>query len=93
MEALAQLEKERGNPAYLCEGKDMVSDRQDSRDLSKKIKSVKKLMQEKGAYSGGDVPYGYMRVSGESDVYVPAPEAARIVREIFLYAAGGDTTL
>lgn len=28
MEALAQLEKERGNPAYLCEGRDMGSSRQ-----------------------------------------------------------------
>lgn len=64
-----------------------------SRDLSKKIKSVKKLMQEKGAYSGGDVPYGYMRASGEGEIYVPDPEAAQIVRKIFLYAAQGDTTL
>lgn len=64
-----------------------------SRDLSKKIKSVKKLMQEKGAYSGGDVPYGYMRGSEKEDVYVIDPEAAQIVRKIFLYAAGGDTTL
>lgn len=59
-----------------------------SRDLSKKIKSVKKLMQEKGAYSGGDVPYGYMRGSEKEDVYVIDPEAAQIVRKIFLYAAG-----
>ena len=29
MEALAQLEAERGNPAYLCEGKSMGSSRQD----------------------------------------------------------------
>ena len=29
MEALAQLEKERGNPAYLCEGKNTGSSRQD----------------------------------------------------------------
>lgn len=29
MEALAQLEAERGNPAYLCEGKNMGSSRQD----------------------------------------------------------------
>ena len=64
-----------------------------SRDLSKKIKSVKKLMQEKGAYSGGDVPYGYMRGSEKEDVYIPDPEAAQIVRKIFLYAAEGDTTL
>ena len=64
-----------------------------SRDLSKKIKSVKKLMQEKGAYSGGDVPYGYMRGSEKESVYVPDPEAAQIVRKIFLYAAEGDATL
>lgn len=64
-----------------------------SKDLSKKIKSVKRLMQEKGAYSGGDVPYGYMRANGKGEAYVPDPEAAQIVRAIFLYAAGGDTTM
>ena len=31
-----------------------------SRDLSKKIKSVKRMHQEKGTYIGGDVPYGYV---------------------------------
>lgn len=64
-----------------------------SRDLSKKIKSVKKLMQEKGAYSGGDVPYGYKRGSGKRDAYVPDPEAAQVVRRIFFCAAEGETTL
>lgn len=64
-----------------------------SRDLSKKIKSVKKLMQERGAYSGGDVPYGYMRGSRKGDVYIPDPEAAQVVRKIFLYAMEGNTTL
>ena len=74
-----------------------------SRDLSKKIKSVKKLMQERGGYLGGDVPYGYMRgniLTSEnarqymkSEAYVPDPEAAQIVRTIFRYAADGNTSL
>lgn len=64
-----------------------------SRDLSKKIKSVKKLMQERGAYSGGDVPYGYMRGNKKSEVYLPDPEAAQVVKKIFHYAAEGNTSL
>ncbi len=35
------------------------------------------------------LPYG---VDGEGEVYVPDSEAAQVVREIFLYAAEGDTT-
>lgn len=63
-----------------------------SRDLSRKIKSVKSLMQKRGAYSGGDVPYGYMR-SGQKDVpYVPDPEAAQVVKRIFNLAAAGNTS-
>ncbi len=35
-----------------------------SRDLSRKVKSVKHLYQEQGRYSGGDVPYGYRKMMG-----------------------------
>lgn len=67
-----------------------------SRDLSKKIKSVKRMYQEKGTYIGGDVPYGYVYSGNRKaeqgiGIYQPDPEAAEVVKKIFLLAAGGNT--
>lgn len=61
-----------------------------SRDLSKKIKSVKQMHQKRGEYSGGDVPYGYRRIAGEKGAYHPDPVAAEIVRMIFSLAVKGN---
>lgn len=58
-----------------------------SRDLSRKVKSVKHLHQKRGCYSGGDVPYGYQRNKGEGPAYYPDPQAAQIVKKIFMFAA------
>ncbi len=63
-----------------------------SRDLSRKVKSVKALMQKRGIYSGGDVPYGYVRNDGEGAAYIPDSEAAEVVKRIFTLAAEGNTT-
>lgn len=60
-----------------------------SRDLSRKVKSVKHLHQERGYYSGGDVPYGYQRNNGEGAAYYPDPQAAQIVKKVFALAAEG----
>lgn len=80
------------NPAGLEIGfKNLMHDLY-SRDLSRKVKSVKTLMQTKGAYSGGDVPYGYIRNKGAGASYVPDPEAAEVVKKIFFLAAEGNTT-
>ena len=66
-----------------------------SRDLSKKVKSVKRMHQEKGIYSGGDVPYGYIytgcKKREQGGVYQPDPDAAQIVKKIFSLAADGNT--
>lgn len=62
-----------------------------SRDLSKKIKSVKQMSQKKGVYSGGDVPYGYRRGEGRG-AYQPDPAAAEVVRRIFSLAIEGQKT-
>lgn len=67
-----------------------------SRDLSKKIKSVKHMHQEKGTYIGGDVPYGYVYSGNRKaeqgvGIYQPDPDAAVVVRKIFLLAAEGNT--
>lgn len=60
-----------------------------SRDLSRKVKSVKHLHQERGCYSGGDVPYGYQRNKGKGPAYYPDLQAAQTVKKIFMLAADG----
>lgn len=60
-----------------------------SRDLSRKVKSVKHLHQERGCYSGGDVPYGYQRNKEAGAAYAPDPQAAQTVIKIFMLAADG----
>lgn len=60
-----------------------------SKDLSKKIKAVKQLYQKQGRYTGGDVPYGYRRNMEEGPMYIPDPEAAKVVQRIFKLAAMG----
>lgn len=67
-----------------------------SRDLSKKIKSVKRMHQEKGTYIGGDVPYGYVYSANREaeqgiGIYQPDPDAAEVVKKIFLLAVAGNT--
>ena len=67
-----------------------------SRDLSKKIKSVKRMHQEKGTYIGGDVPYGYMYSGNKKaekgiGIYQPDLDAAVVVKKIFGLAAEGNT--
>lgn len=60
-----------------------------SRDLSKKIKAVKKIHQERGEYSGGDVPFGYQRNADGEGAYQPDKYAAEIVKMIFGLALEG----
>lgn len=62
-----------------------------SRDLSRKIKSVKKLYQKQGRYNGGDVPYGYKRRGEKNSVFCPDPDAAQVVKRIFSMAANGSS--
>ena len=64
-----------------------------SRDLSKKVKAVKQLYQKRGIYNGGDVPYGYKRADNKYITYIPDPKAAKTVKEIFILAAKGMTTV
>lgn len=82
------------NPAGIEIGlKNLIHDLY-SRDLSKKIKSTKALMQKQGVYSGGGVPFGYIRDdgNGKTSDFIPDPEAAQVVRQIFTLAADGNTT-
>lgn len=61
-----------------------------SRDLSKKVKSVKHMHQEKGLYIGGDIPFGYKKTGKGRGIFQPDPEAAEIVRKIFIWAVQGN---
>lgn len=63
-----------------------------SRDLSAKVKASIKIRQKKGAYNGGGIPFGYKLGGGKDEPFVPDPEAAEIVKRIFLLAADGNTT-
>lgn len=58
-----------------------------SRDLSKKIKIVKKLYHERGIFSGGDAPFGYQRTTDKYEAYQPDEKTADIVKLIFNLAA------
>ncbi len=70
--------------------KNLIHDRY-SKDLSKKIKSVKLLQQQKGVYSGGDVPYGYKKTAGKQEIFQPDPDTAAYVTKIFSLAASGSS--
>lgn len=60
-----------------------------SRDLSKKIKTVKRLHQKQKHYTGGDVPYGYIRNPEKEPKLIPDPEASKVVKRIFKLASEG----
>lgn len=82
------------NPAGIEIGlKNLIHDLY-SRDLSKKVKTTKAMMQKKGYYSGGGVPFGYKRSNENSKdaIFLPDQDAAQIVKQIFSLAADGNTT-
>lgn len=63
-----------------------------SRDLSRKVKSAIAIMQKRGMYNGGGVPFGYKLSEREDVPFVPDQEAAEIVKKIFNLAGVGNTT-
>lgn len=60
-----------------------------ARDISKKIKSVKRDKQRKGQFIGGKPMYGYKMHPTEKNKIVIDEEAAPIVRRIFAMALDG----
>lgn len=60
-----------------------------AKDISKKIKSVKRDKQRKGQFIGGKPVYGYMMHPTEKNKIVVDEEVAPVVRRIFLLALGG----
>ena len=60
-----------------------------ARDTSKKIRAVLRSKGERGERISTAVPYGYMRNPDNTKEWIPNPETAPIVKEIFeLYASG-----
>ena len=60
-----------------------------ARDTSKKIRAVIHSKGERGERISTTVPYGYMRSPDNPKEWIPDPETAPIVKEIFdLYASG-----
>ena len=60
-----------------------------AKDISKKIKSVKRDKQRKGQFIGGKPVYGYKMHPTEKNKIVIDEEAARTVRHIFAMALDG----
>lgn len=60
-----------------------------SRDLSKKISSVKEAQMKQGQYIGRIAFYGYKKSDKEKHKLVVDEEAAQVVRRVFTLAAAG----
>lgn len=61
-----------------------------SRDISRKIKSAVDLKKMNGEYVYGTAPYGYKKGPTHNTIVID-PEAARVVKQIFQWAAEGTT--
>ncbi len=60
-----------------------------ARDTSRKIRAVLKAKGERGERVGTTVPYGYMKSPDDPKLYIPDPQTAPIVKQIFeMYASG-----
>lgn len=60
-----------------------------AKDISKKIRSIKKNRAEAGLYMGTYAPYGYKKDPENKNHLIIDPEIAPIVRRIFTYGAEG----
>ena len=61
-----------------------------SKDLSKKVKSAKRIKMKNGEYIVASAIFGYCK--NESGKWEPDPEPAEVVRQIFQMALDGFTT-
>ena len=64
-----------------------------ARDISKKIRSSKKVMAAKGEFVGTIAPYGYQKHPDDCHKLIVDEETAPIVKMIFEMAAKGITTV
>lgn len=63
-----------------------------SRDISRKVRSAKKMKAEKGEFLSPFAPYGYLKDKERKNHLVIDPETAGTVRRIFHMAADGQNT-
>ena len=61
------------------------------KQVSKKVKQVKKKSAEQGKFMGSQAPYGYMKSPEDKHVLIIDEEAAVIVRRLFNEFANGDS--
>lgn len=61
-----------------------------SHDLSRKIKSAVDMKKRSGEFVYGTAPYGYKKGEARNSIVIDEP-AARVVRQIFAWAADGIT--
>lgn len=60
-----------------------------SRDASKKVMAARKVLTEQGKFIGSFAPYGYVKSPKDKHKLIPDPEAAEVVKRIFMLAAEG----
>ena len=63
-----------------------------SRDISKKVKSAKLRLAQRGVNINPVAPYGYLKAPGDKHRLIPNPQAAPIVQRIFTLVANGTST-
>jgi len=63
-----------------------------SRDLSRKVRSAKKQLAERGVYINPVAPYGYVKDPNDRHRLMIDPEAAQAVKRIFTLVAAGSST-
>ena len=61
-----------------------------SRDLSRKVRSAKRQRAEKGKFLSPFAPFGFVKDPADKNRLMADPEAANIVRRIFLMTASGQ---
>lgn len=62
-----------------------------AKDISKKIRSVKRNFQEQGKFTGGRAPYGYRIDPDDKHHLIIDEETAPVVKELFELVASGYT--
>lgn len=63
-----------------------------SRDISKKVKSAKRRLAERGVNINPVAPYGYQKAPDDKHLLIPNPDTAVVVQRIFTLVAEGTST-
>lgn len=80
------------NEGLIIALKSLVND-QYLKDISRKICSSVQAKRERGEYTRGFAPFGYMKAEGEKGRLEPDPEIALVIRDIFRWRLDGMSHL